>query len=411
MKNNSKYGKHVLSGSLIIFRLVLSVLFLSVFVLSCTRDEHRHIPSNTPIELDGLTQSVDKVVFSDVKVIMPSSRSVSISTMANGMIKYDPFLQKNISILFGGRIERLYVSHNFETVRNGQRIMDIYSPDILTEQENLIQIISSESTGTSLQVNSEKKLELLGLTNSQIQSIVKSKKVINPLPIYSDFSGIVMDIGSKSQMDNSQKSKSAMGSGMNAQVANKNYQANNIQASSNSALTLKEGMYIQKGQSLLAVYNTDKVWAVLNLFSSEVNNVKIGDKVILFSEMDSSKTIIASINYIEPIIAQNVSSVEVRVYLDNEISQWKIGSLVSAKINSPAIKGVWLPKSSVVDLGKDHIVFEKMGNKFVTKTVKIGIVSDSLVQIIYGINEKDSIALNAQYMVDSESFINKSSDE
>lgn len=411
MKNNSKYDKQVWSRNVIIFRLAFIILLPFILIASCKNKEQQHVASNKIVELDGLTQSVDRVVFSDVKVIIPGIRSESISTMVNGIIKYNPTLQRNISIRFSGRIERLYISHNYEEVKKGQRIMDIYSPDIISEQENLIQIISSESAGNSLQIASEKKLELLGVTINQIKSIITTKKVINPLPIYSDFTGIILDKENNGGMNVSEKSKDGSESGMNKQNTTQKIQSENVLTTNSSGLTLKEGMYIQKDQSILAIYNTDVVWAVLNVFPIDANNVRVGDKAILFSEIDSAKKINLAINYIEPVLGKNISSIEARVYVDNKKHQLKIGSLVSAKIYSTSVKGMWLPKSSVIDLGKDQIVFKKEGDKFVTKTVKVGIRSDSYVQIVSGINEKDSVALIAQYLVDSESFINKSSDE
>jgi Cu(I)/Ag(I) efflux system membrane fusion protein len=78
---------------------------------------------------------------------------------------------------------------------------------------------------------------------------------------------------------------------------------------------------------------------------------------------------------------------------------------VTAKITSTAIKGIWLPHHAVVNLGQKQIVFIKTKKYFITKTIQTGVVIDSLVQVISGLKGDEVIAVNAQYMVDSESFI------
>jgi Cu(I)/Ag(I) efflux system membrane fusion protein len=64
-----------------------------------------------------------------------------------------------------------------------------------------------------------------------------------------------------------------------------------------------------------------------------------------------------------------------------------------------------LPRNAIVNLGEKQVVFLKKENHFIAKTVQIGIITDSLVQITNGLSGDEQVALNAQYLVDSESFI------
>jgi Cu(I)/Ag(I) efflux system membrane fusion protein len=72
---------------------------------------------------------------------------------------------------------------------------------------------------------------------------------------------------------------------------------------------------------------------------------------------------------------------------------------------------MWLPRNAVVNLGQKQIVFLKTENYFITKAVQTGIVTDSLVQIIGGLQGNEQVAASAQYMVDSESFIQTGDNE
>ncbi|MBK8586909.1 MAG: efflux RND transporter periplasmic adaptor subunit [Bacteroidetes bacterium] len=183
-------------------------------------------------------------------------------------------------------------------------------------------------------------------------------------------------------------------------------QVENLSSSRTSALAIKEGMYLQSGQAFFSVYNISQVWAVLDIFPQDAALIHIGDKVSLTTETNPTNVIHSTISYIEPVAGQNYSAIKARVYLKNsQDRQLKIGALVSANIISSEIKGIWLPRNAIVNLGYNQIVFVKSENRFVAKVIQTGVLTDSLVQIKSGLKENEMVAANAQFMVDSESFI------
>jgi Cu(I)/Ag(I) efflux system membrane fusion protein len=389
----------------------LTILF---FFSSCNnRAEHKHIPTSKASELDGLVQPANQIVFSEVKTISPVQKTITPILNATGVISYDPRLLNNISARYKGRIEKLYVRFNFETVVKGQRIMDIYSPEILTAQQNLIFLLNNSASDIDLINSSKQKLQLFGLTDEQLKQIETTKQPINPLPVYSPYSGHIHDLGISNGVASSSSMNNGMSSEMNTSTpSSSQMQIENIPSSQTSSLTIKEGMYLQSGQPVFAVYNTSEVWAVLNIFPGDATRLKVGDKVSITAETNPTKEIFSTISYIEPVAGQNASVIKARVYLENtENLHLKIGTLLSAKITSAEIKGMWLPRNAVVNLGQKQIVFLKSENHFITKNIQTGIVTDSLVQIISGLQGNEQVAANAQYMVDSESFIQTENDE
>lgn len=387
------------------------LLTLLLMAISCQNKEERKVSSSSP-DLDGLVQPVNSTVFSDVKTISPVMKAITPVIDAVGIISYDPRLVNNVSIRFSGRIEKLYVRYNFQEVKQGQQLMDIYSPEILTAQENLIYLLSS-SADSFLIASSEQKLKLLGLTSEQIKEIETTKQAINPLPIYSPYSGHIHDMGGSSGISaESSDANNGMSSMNSSSSSESSAQIENPPASSTSALSFKEGMYVQSGQVLFAVYNTSKVWAVLNIFPKDAALIKIGDEASITSETNPQNIIHVMIYYIEPVTGGNASTIKVRVYLQNaEKFHLRIGTLLSAKITTSAIDGMWLPRGAIVYLGQKQVVFLKNENHFITKEIQIGVTTDSLVQVIGGLNGKEQIATNGQYLVDSESFIQTSDDE
>lgn len=385
---------------------IVSFLFI---ITSCTTGErHKHIPTSQPSELDALAQPTNQTVFSDSKIIFPQQKSITPILTATGIITYDPRLSNTISARYNGRIEKLYVRFNFESVSKGQRIMDIYSPEILTEQQNLIFLLK-QSPGDTVQLRGSRlKLLLLGLTKGQLTQIETNHSPINPLPVFSPYGGHIHDIGTGSGSSSSTYSTSSgMSSGMNENgVSPASLSTENVPPSSSSALSIKEGMYVQSGQPLFAVYNVSQVWAVLNIFPQDANLVKVGDKVSISAETNPDHLISSTIKFIEPVTDQNASTIRARVYIkDADKLNLKIGVLLSAKITASPVDGLWLPRNAVVNLGQKQVVFLKSGDHFTAKTVQTGIIADALLQIVKGLDIGDQVAENAQYLVDSESFI------
>jgi Cu(I)/Ag(I) efflux system membrane fusion protein len=411
MKRKWKYDKRIAQFCVMIMLPVLTGVAIVFLISSCNnRDEHKHIPTNKTSDLDGLAQPTNQTVFSEVKTISPKQQSITPVLNATGVISYDPRLLNNISARFSGRIEKLYVRFNFENVSKGQRIMDIYSPEILTAQQNLIFLLNNSANDVSLINSSKQKLQLFGLTAEQLKQIEAAKQPINPLPLYSPYNGHIHDIGINNGVASS---SSAMSSSMgNSLKVSTEEQIENLPSSQTSELTVKEGMYVQSGQAIFAVYNINQVWAVLNIFPQDAALIKTNDKVFITTETNPNNIISSNINYIEPVAGQNASAIKARVYLQNaENLHLKIGTLLSAKIRSTQINDLWLPRNAVVNLGQKQIVFLKVENHFITKTIQTGIVTDSLIQITSGLMGDEQVAVNAQFMVDSESFIQTGDNE
>ncbi len=414
MREKWKYDKPWLMVNGLRLKQLLLIICYLITLFSCKNNsEPEHLSTKTG-DLNGLEQPANQTVFSEVKTILPVQKSIAPILEATGIIAYDPSLLNNISARFGGRIEKLYVRYNFEMVSKGQRIMDIYSPEILSEQQNLIFLLNNPIGEAALIKSSKQKLKLLGVTEEQLRQIEMLRKQINPLPVYSQYSGHIHDIGLSNGVANATPSMgNGMGSGnRNSSNSSTQGQIENIPSSQTSALSIKEGMYIESGQPIFAIYNTSRIWAVLNIFPIDAKLINVGEKVSLTSETNPTHVIDAEINYIEPVTGQNASAIKARVYLENESKHnLKIGTLVNAKINTKEIVGLWLPRKAVINIGQNQIVFLKTKEAFQSKKIRTGFVSDSLVQIIQGLNIDDQVAANAQYMVDSESFIITKEDE
>ena len=340
----------------------------------------------TDVKLESLLKPTNEFVLSSIPVTSIQKKEEQIEIEALGHIAYDTREAGSISSRVAGRIEKLYVRYRYQQINKGQHIMDIYSPEILTAQQNLLFLIKNDPDNTSFIQAAKEKLHLLGMSNEQLQQIIKSNKPSFTIAVYSNYSGHIHEASNGGAMINSPGSMKDI-------------------ALITEELSLKEGMYVQKGQTIFAVYNPDRAWALLNIYSDNEGLVKTGNTVRVVPETDQGKDFRATIDFIEPFFRKDSKTVTVRLYFNNSILKIPIGSQVRATIFGNSKDAYWLPKGAVLSLGMDNVVFQKEGSGFKAHKVNIGMLYKDQIQIINGLSPSDSVAVNAQYLMDSEGFI------
>jgi membrane fusion protein, copper/silver efflux system len=345
------------------------------------------IPSN--IKLESLVKPVNEFVISSLPVTTLQQKNSGDSVKSFGTIEYDARATGTISARVAGRIEKLYVRYRYEEVEKGEKIMDIYSPELLTAQQNLLFLLSNDAQNTAFIKTAKEKLLLLGMSDQQLKEVIQSGKPSYTVSIYSDYSGHVHEAG----MDVSDNTPNA---GMQ-----------NVPMVTEE-LSLKEGMYVEKGQTLFMIMSHHQAWAALQIYSEDESLVKIGNPVTIIPEADTTNVITGQIDFIEPFFRSNSKTLTARVYFHNAF-HLPVGSHVTASIYTSNMAASWLPQSAVISLGLNSIVFLKDNGGFRVHKIITGIRNNNDIQILSGLATTDTVAVNAEYLIDSESFIKSSS--
>ena len=338
------------------------------------------------VSLNTLLKPSNQQVIANVPMVHMMAREEDIEMESYGFITYDTRQTGVISSNFSGRIEKLYVKYRYQKISKGQRIMDIYSPELLTAQENLLFLLKNDPENMVLINASKQKLYLLGMGNLQVSNVIKTGKPSYKVSVFSNYSGHIHESNS-------------------AGMGNNQPEAMQQVAVTTEELSVKEGMYIQKGQNIFAVYNPNRAWALLNIFTGQAAMVKVGNKVRITPETNPADDFRASISYIEPVYRAGSKTVTARVYFDNSTYRIPIGSQVKATIFAGDRSANWLPEEAVLSLGLEKVVFVRTGEAFVARKIETGITNKHLVQVLAGLEKTEAVAANAQYLVDSESFI------
>ncbi|WP_052495971.1 HlyD family efflux transporter periplasmic adaptor subunit [Pedobacter lusitanus] len=338
------------------------------------------------ISLNTVLEPVSSSVITSVRVIRPEQKLSPVQIEGEGYLDFDSRTFNNIAARFSGRIERLYIKYVFQEIHKGERIFDIYSPEMLTAQQDLLYVVKNSSGDTGLINAAKQKLLLLGMTSSQINQVLKSGKTFYSLPVYSPYDGHVHDMP-HSQLAGTTNSKPESG------IVN------------NSPLNVREGMYVAKGQNMFNVVNPHHLWAIIKIDPSSVTQLKLNQKVKITMPDLPDKKISGKVNFIEPVLQGGDKRTSIRVYIDNMQHDLKVNSIVHAVIETGTTNGIWLPASAVLDLGQHKIVWVKRGNSYRVQQVSAGIQTGGQVNITKGISTTDTLAADAHYLLDSEGFI------
>lgn len=239
-----------------------------------------------------------------------------------GKVDYDETRLEYITAWVGGRIDRLFVDYTGIPVKKGDHMVSLYSPELLSAQQELVQArrsletmadsdldIVRESTRATLEAARE-KLRLLGLEPKQVQAIETTGKVTDHLTIYAPQDGIVIEKNAKA------------------------------------------GMYVNTGTRIYTVADLSKVWVNLDAYESDLVWLRYGQHVSFTTVSYPGETFKGTISFIDPVLNQKTRTVKVRVIADNQHGKLKPGMFVRAMVNSriaaggrvmdPELAGKWI---------------------------------------------------------------------
>jgi membrane fusion protein, copper/silver efflux system len=358
--------------------------------------------------MENILQSPNEKVLSSVKTIKGVFKSVPVFLEVQGMVTYDTRKIYSIPSRVGGRLEKIYLKFAYQPVSKGQKMAEMYSPEIITAQRELLFLLENDSENKTLIEAAKKKLQFLGLRTNQISTLIRQKEISNTISIFSPYSGyLITDQPSPSTSPPGSSTTSSSGEmngmGMGSPPSSPSPAGDNQSSGSISAGSLiREGSYVSAGQTLFNVVNDEALRFELDLPANQAGSIKKGARL----ELDPGNGEVEEVfvDLVQPFLNEGQAFVKIRVYSKNK-EDLHIGHLVKAKIKVPASESLWVPRESVVDLGNEKVVFIKDNGVFNPKVVITGVTTLGLTEIKSGLATSVEIAANAQYLVDSESFI------
>ncbi len=293
-----------------------------------------------------------------------------------GSITYDETRIYTMNTKFSGWIEKLYVNFVGEDVKKGQPLFDIYSPELVSAQEEyLLALQHHESLKDSPYPNiregaerllkaSRTRLRYWDLSEAQIRKIENTKTVNKTITVYSPTNGVVIK-------------KSAF-----------------------------QGHYVKPGAQQYEIADLSKVWVDVEVYEYELPWIRKGMKAKMDLSYIPGKNFTGRVLYVYPFLTEKTRTVKLRLEFPNPGYQLKPGMYANIYLESSISKNsLVIPQEAVIDSGVRKIVFVALGKgRFEPRDVKIGVEgNDNEFQVLEGLRENEQIVLSGQFMLDSES--------
>ena len=385
----------------------LIAVFLGFVLFSCGKKEQDHSAHSTQgtgelkKELTSIVRSANTTVISDQATIKPLTLDKSVIE-AKGFISIDPGRNYIISSRIAGRIERLYVRYEYQWIKKGQKVLDIYSPELRTFQEEYL-FLFKNTRDHKLITHAEQKLLLLGLNKGQMDKLRSAGEVSSMVSVYSPYSGYVIFNNSVTGQNIAEQPPRSEGNSMNM---GKGGGSGSIATA--GAFELKEGNYVNEGQTLFQVNDMKEVWGILTFDAAASAGIKLNTPVKVFVE-NQTESLDLSIDYIEQKYMEGFLSAH--IHISNSSGKLKPNMLISGEIISNPDVELAVPNASVLDLGKRKLVWVKIGNTasgkkiFEAREIVPSFRDEEYTGITKGLQGSEEIAKDAGYMLDSESII------
>jgi len=364
--------------------------------------------TSTDTTLNTLVKPTNALVISGIKTIRLDKGLKTYQMNLTGIINYNTNNWNRVSARVSGRIEKLYIKYNYEPVSKGQRIMDIYSPDLANAQRELL-FLKNNNESVLLE-SAKKKLLLLGLSMAQINRVLNTGRIEDRIAVYSPYSGYVSESGSSSTGQAIQAGGTRISSGSAGGMGTMNSSASSEivpeipNISSGGVLQIREGQYINAGQKLFDLINTDQVWAEFFARPDQLNEFKQGKKVLVQSVDVLAQRTEVIVSLIQPYFKDGTNYSLIRANVPNSKKSWKVGQLISVS-REVEVQGNWLPRTAALQVGMRYVVFVKRNKAFVPVYVELKHQTDQWIDIGDSMEADDELALNAWFLIDSESFI------
>jgi Cu(I)/Ag(I) efflux system membrane fusion protein len=265
-----------------------------------------------------------------------------------------------------GRIEKLLVNFTGETVNKGQPLAIIYSPELVTAQQELLEAAKTRQAQPEIYEAAKDKLRQWKLSDSQIANIESSSKVKENFEILSNTNGVVI------------------------------------------ARRVKNGDHVDQGTVLFDVTDLSNVWVMFDAYESDLPFIKTGDRLTFTMQALPGINFTGNIIFIDPVIDPVTRVAKVRVEINNESGRLKpemfaIG-IVKANLDQYRNKLV-IPSSSVLWTGTRSIVYIKQPGLdepvFKMREIELGPSLGNSYVVINGLNEGEEIVTNGTFSVDA----------
>ena len=283
-----------------------------------------------------------------------------------GYVDYDESKVSHIHLRTEGWIENLAVKSEGERVNEGDRLFDLYSPELVNAQQEFVTALSSGNR--SLIRASRARLAALGVSTDQVKAIEQTRETRHHISVYAPQDGVV------------------------------------------STLMVREGMFVKPTLNVMSLGDLSAVWLLAEVFERQAQWVKVGQEAEVKLSYVPGKIWEGKVEYIYPSLDPKTRTLKVRLRFDNPDEDLKPNMYANVRIfGGPKDDIIVIPVEGLIRTGREQRVIVALGQgRFEARDVVAGIESGDYVEIIRGIDEGDEVVVSGQFLIDSEASMRAS---
>ena len=321
--------------------------------------------------------SIDPTVVQNmnVKTALVGKKSLSSEVVTNGILTTNEKTEYIVTTRVNGWVENLYINFTGQAVTKGQKLMDIYSPELVAAQQELITALNYQKavnktsfdevreSGDELLKNAVRKLQLLEIPESDIEKIKETREVKTYVTLYAQSNGTVLE---------------------------KN---------------ILDGQKIMAGMPLLKIANLSNLWLTADVYEYELSKIQEGSKADIRFNYFPGKTYEGRVSFIYPTLESKTRTAKIRIDIPNAKGELKPSMFANVVVKGKdlGVKPV-IPENAVIRSGRKDIIILALGEgKFKPQEITLGGYSDGYYQVLDGLTEGSRIVTSAQFLIDSES--------
>ena len=288
----------------------------------------------------------------------------SIDTV--GYVDYDESRVSHIHLRTEGWIEHLAAHSEGERVRKGEKLLELYSPDLVNAQDEFVQALVSGNK--SLIRASRERLIALGVPTDQVKRLEKTRKVEQNISIYSPQDGVV------------------------------------------SKLMVRHGMFVTPKDQVMSLADLSSIWLLAEIYESQADWVKVGLPAEVTLAFLPGRTWEGQVEYIYPSLDPKTRTLKARLRFDNPDEALKPNMYANVRIFGGATQEtIVIPVEALIRTGRETRVVMALGEgKFTSRTVTAGIESGDWVEILAGLEPGEEVVTSGQFLIDSEASLKAS---
>ena len=169
------------------------------------------------------------------------------------------------------------------------------------------------------------------------------------------------------------------------------------------------GMFIDPSVELYLISDIRKLWVLADVYESDVPGVQVGDNAQLSIEGLGGQTIPAQVTFLPPSVEEATRTLKVRFELDNTDGRIRPGAFATVEMNIDLGRSLAVPEEAVIHSGREGIVFVSQDERIEPRQVKLGPLVGAHYRVEQGLRAGESVAVGAQFLIDSESRLRATS--